>query len=129
MVNAYSKKVIEHFKNPHNYGKMKNPDGVGKVGNPVCLLPHQSIHINSNLKEINKISKEEHYLNYLFLFDLGEVIDLKIHKVKEVEKKYRKGLELDTKEITPVRNAVMHTVEITDDVVKWDKIKNVIDYI
>lgn len=36
MVNAYSKKVIEHFKNPHNYGKMKNPDGVGKVGNPVC---------------------------------------------------------------------------------------------
>ena len=32
----YSKKVIDHFKTPHNYGKMKNPDGLGKVGNPVC---------------------------------------------------------------------------------------------
>lgn len=32
----YSKKVMEHFRNPHNYEKMKNPDGVGKVGNVVC---------------------------------------------------------------------------------------------
>ena len=32
----YTKKVIECFKNPKNYGRMKNPDGVGKVGNPVC---------------------------------------------------------------------------------------------
>jgi len=34
--NTYSKKVIDHFQDPHNYGKMKNPDGVGKVGNPIC---------------------------------------------------------------------------------------------
>lgn len=33
---TYSKKVIEAFKNPHNYGKMKEADGCGKVGNPVC---------------------------------------------------------------------------------------------
>ncbi len=33
---TYSKKVIEHFKNPHNYGKIKNPDGIGKVGNIIC---------------------------------------------------------------------------------------------
>jgi len=33
---TYSKKVIEHFKNPHNYGKIKNPDGTGKVGNIIC---------------------------------------------------------------------------------------------
>lgn len=32
----YSKKVIEHFQNPHNYGKMKNPDGTGRVGNIIC---------------------------------------------------------------------------------------------
>lgn len=32
----YSKKVIEYFKKPKNYGKIKNPDGIGKVGNPVC---------------------------------------------------------------------------------------------
>jgi len=32
----YTKKVIEHFTNPHNYGKIKSADGIGKVGNPVC---------------------------------------------------------------------------------------------
>lgn len=32
----YTKKVIEHFTNPHNYGKIKSADGVGKVGNPIC---------------------------------------------------------------------------------------------
>jgi nitrogen fixation protein NifU and related proteins len=32
----YSKKVIDHFKNPRNYGKINNPDGLGKVGNPIC---------------------------------------------------------------------------------------------
>lgn len=37
MVNSiYTKKVIEHFQNPHNYGRMEKPDGVGKAGNPVC---------------------------------------------------------------------------------------------
>ncbi len=33
---AYSKKVIETFRNPQNYGKIKNYDGLGKVGNLVC---------------------------------------------------------------------------------------------
>ena len=32
----YSKKVIEAFKDPHNYGKLKDYDGLGKVGNPIC---------------------------------------------------------------------------------------------
>ena len=32
----YTKKVLQTFKNPHNFGKIKNPDGIGKVGNIVC---------------------------------------------------------------------------------------------
>jgi nitrogen fixation NifU-like protein len=32
----YSKKVMDHFKNPRNVGELENPDGVGHVGNPVC---------------------------------------------------------------------------------------------
>ena len=32
----YSKKVMEHFKNPRNVGEIENPDGIGYVGNPVC---------------------------------------------------------------------------------------------
>jgi len=32
----YSKKVIDHFHNPHNYGRIKNASAVGKIGNLVC---------------------------------------------------------------------------------------------
>ncbi len=32
----YSEKVMDHFYNPRNVGKIENPDGVGTVGNPVC---------------------------------------------------------------------------------------------
>ncbi|HDI23788.1 MAG TPA: Fe-S cluster assembly scaffold protein NifU [Thermoplasmatales archaeon] len=32
----YSKKVMEHFLNPRNMGKIDDPDGVGVAGNPVC---------------------------------------------------------------------------------------------
>jgi len=32
----YTKKVIEHFTRPHNYGRIENADGIGKAGNPVC---------------------------------------------------------------------------------------------
>ncbi|MFA6250651.1 MAG: iron-sulfur cluster assembly scaffold protein [Candidatus Shapirobacteria bacterium] len=35
MIN-YSKKVLKHFRNPHNVGKMAKPDGVGEVGNMAC---------------------------------------------------------------------------------------------
>ena len=36
MMNGYSEKVMEHFRNPRNVGEMKNPDGIGHVGNPMC---------------------------------------------------------------------------------------------
>ncbi len=35
MIN-YSKKVLKHFRNPHNLGKIVNADGVGEVGNMAC---------------------------------------------------------------------------------------------
>lgn len=32
----YSEKVMEHFVNPHNVGKIDDADGVGEVGNAKC---------------------------------------------------------------------------------------------
>ena len=36
MMSMYSKKVMEHFLNPRNMGKLDDPDGVGTAGNPIC---------------------------------------------------------------------------------------------
>lgn len=32
----YSKKVMEHFMDPHNVGEIENADGIGEVGNAKC---------------------------------------------------------------------------------------------
>ena len=32
----YSDKVVDHYTNPRNVGKIENASGIGEVGNPVC---------------------------------------------------------------------------------------------
>jgi len=36
MSDIYTKKVLNHFRNPRNMGEIKDADGVGTVGNPTC---------------------------------------------------------------------------------------------
>jgi hypothetical protein len=78
-----------------------------------------------------KIIQSEHYLNYADLWCLATIVDILIknNPKKPIPKKYRQYLSADAKEINPVRNPIMHTNEITDHVMNWDKIKNVVDYI
>jgi len=60
----YTKEIMEHFKNPKNVGRIKNPSGLGRAGNMVCLLPNQNIHINNDLKEIDRIFPGKRVLSH-----------------------------------------------------------------
>jgi len=54
----YSKKIIEHFKNPRNVGEIKNPSGEGMAGNIFCGdLMKLYLRIGKN-KKGEKIIKE-----------------------------------------------------------------------
>ena len=60
----YNKKVLQHFKNPHNFGKIKNADGIGKVGNIICgdvMNLYLKIGQNKKGEEILKDIKFETY--------------------------------------------------------------------
>ena len=60
----YSKKVLQHFNKPHNYGKMKNPDGIGEVGNIMCgdlMRLYIKVGQNKQKQDIIKDVKFETY--------------------------------------------------------------------
>jgi nitrogen fixation NifU-like protein len=63
-VNSYSNKVLEHFKNPHNYGKIKNPSAIGEVGNIICgdvMFLYIKVEENKKGEEIIKDISFETY--------------------------------------------------------------------
>ena len=64
MSSVYSKKVIQHFRNPKNMGEMKNPDAVGKIGNPACLLPSEKVHKNSESILISELKETQEILTH-----------------------------------------------------------------
>lgn len=48
----YTEKVMKHFHNPVNMGKITNPDGVGKVGNMACGdMMYMYIKVSKNKQE------------------------------------------------------------------------------
>jgi nitrogen fixation NifU-like protein len=50
----YSQKVMDHFMNPRNVGKLENASGVGEVGNPTCGdIMHIEIEVkNDRIEDI-----------------------------------------------------------------------------
>ena len=64
MADPYNEKVMQHFLNPRNVGEIKDADGIGKVGNPVCVMPLEKVHKNSESLEISKLEKNHHVLTH-----------------------------------------------------------------
>ena len=57
MKQYYSKKVIEHFMNPKNFGKIKNADGIGDTKNMRCG-DIMKIYIKVEKKQGNEVIKD-----------------------------------------------------------------------
>ena len=64
----YTKKVIKHFKNPHNQGVIKNADAVGEAGNPVCG-DVMKIYLKITKNKTN--NKEDYYIKNIKFETLG----------------------------------------------------------
>lgn len=63
-ISSYSEKVLEHFRNPHNYGKMSKPSSTGEVGNIVCgdvMYLYIKVEKNNKKQEIIQDVKFETY--------------------------------------------------------------------
>ncbi|MBU7016218.1 MAG: iron-sulfur cluster assembly scaffold protein [Theionarchaea archaeon] len=61
MRTPYSEKVIEHFKNPRNVGKIDNPDGKSIEGSPACGdMVSVYIKVDDETKRITDIKFESY---------------------------------------------------------------------
>ena len=92
----YSKKVIQHFRNPHNFGRIKNPDGIGRVGNLICgdvMQIYIKIGRDKKRREIIKNIKFETFGCVAALATSSVITDL----VKG--KTLKKAIKIDKKEI------------------------------
>ncbi len=92
----YTKKVIQHFKNPHNFGRIKNADGIGKVGNIFCgdvMWVYIKVGKNRKGKEIIKEIKFETFGCVAAVATSSVITDLA--KGKTIEE----ALDINKKEI------------------------------
>ena len=52
----YSEKVMDHFRNPRNLGKMEDADGIGEVGNAKCGdIMRMYIKVDSDTQVISDV--------------------------------------------------------------------------
>lgn len=57
----YNEKVLEHFRKPHNVGKLDNPDGKATEGSPACGdMVSVYLKVNSETKIIEDIKFESY---------------------------------------------------------------------
>jgi nitrogen fixation NifU-like protein len=66
----YTKKVIQHFRNPHNQGQIKNADAVGQVGNMACG-DIMKIYIKTKKQKNKKTKKPEEIIADIKFETLG----------------------------------------------------------
>jgi len=115
----YSKKVMEHFKNPKNMGEIKHPDGIGKVGNPVCGdLIQVEIKVGKNKKgeEIIKDIKFKTFGCVAAIATSSMITELAKGKtLKQAENLTRNDVAKALKGLPPIK---MHCSNLATDALK-----------
>lgn len=91
-MSLYSEKVIEHFQNPHNYGKIEGASGIGKVGNIVCG-DVMYLYIKVNKDEVIEDIKFETYGCAAAIATSSVVTDLAKGKT------IKEALKIETKDV------------------------------
>lgn len=57
----YNEKVLEHFRNPRNVGKIENPDGKAMEGSPACGdMVSVQIKVNDKTRKIEDVKFESY---------------------------------------------------------------------
>ena len=100
----YSKKVMEHFREPHNLGEIKDADGIGKVGNVTCgdmLYCYIKIGKNKKGEEILKDIKVKTFGCVAALATSSMITDLAMGKTLEEAKKITRDNVKDALEGLP----------------------------
>ena len=90
----YNEKVMEHFKNPHSYGKIDDADGIGKVGNMVCgdvMWLYIKVGANEDGEEIIEDIRYETFGCVAAIATSSEITDLAKGKTLEEAIKINKG--------------------------------------
>ena len=111
---AYSDKVMDHFKNPRNVGKIDNPDGIGKVGNPIC----------GDIMEMHIKVKDGKIVDVKFqTFGCGAAIATSSMATEMIKgKTIEEALELTNKVVAEALDGLppvkMHCSVLTEDAVK-----------
>ena len=95
----YTKKVMAHFKKPHNYGKIKDADGIGNVGNLVCgdvMRLYIKVGKNKKEQEIIKDIKFETFGCVAAIATSSAITDLAKGKTLEEAMKISKAEVVDS---------------------------------
>ncbi len=93
---GYSKKVLEYFRNPHNFGVIKDATTIGQVGNPACgdvMKLYLKIDKNETGKDYISDVKFETMGCAAAIATSSVVTDLALNKILE------DALKLDNKDV------------------------------
>ena len=103
MNNIYSENILDHFRNPKNFGRLEKPDATHKEVNPLCGDEFEvQIKLNGNsIKEI-KFNGEGCAISTASMSMLTEKVkEMEISEIKNLQEK--DVLEILKIPITPIR--------------------------